>query len=206
MTSSIYDNFYYLTFEKILNNIKDNSNIILILHNYFNPLDSFSHLIKKHNINIYIIILNEHIHDKLHEAIKEEEMETKIHLTSLSNFTENTNKIDINYIIMFHLYSLNYLNDLLSKFYYIINNNTLIYIYCSLSNESENKINFKNRIRDNIKKYINGNIGTLLSLQKTMITIQDLKYNINKLTVNKINNYIIYGDNIQYEIIVSKII
>jgi hypothetical protein len=215
-------NIYYNNiFDKILNSLKYNENILLYIENYFNPLDNFSHIIKKKNINIYCIITNKYIYNKLVENIKGEENENNIHILSLfdSNINDSLSgecsdksiiylnisklNIKIDIVLIFHLYSISYLKNILKDINIIINNKTLIYIYCSLSNENEEIILYKNKIRNNIKKFIKNNIGDLLPLSETINTIQKEKYKINKISLYKKNHYILYGDNSVYKLDVT---
>ena len=189
--------YYYRIFDDFLKNINNNNNILLYIDNYFNPLDNFNHIIKKKHIHLYCIVSNQNIYNKLSENIKDEENEDNIHI--YNNINE-MNNVKLNYIISFNILSITHLKIFLESLINIIDNNTMIFIYCNISNETEDIIKYKNIIRTKIQKFIKNNIGYLLSLSETISIIEDLKYNINKILIYKKNHYIIYGDNMIYEL------
>ena len=49
------DNYYIDIYNDVLENCNNNYNILFINHNYFNPLNHFSHIIKKYT-RIYILL------------------------------------------------------------------------------------------------------------------------------------------------------
>lgn len=195
-------NEYYSNILKtILNeNINENINILLYINNKFNIYDYFSHIIKKKNLNVYVIITNETIYNEFILNMEGEDCENNIHILN------NDNDINIIFdkIILFHLYSYHYLENKLTIFNKILNNNTIIYIYCTLSNEKNRSINFKNNIRYYLKKYTKYYLGEVLFLTKTIDIIQTAEYTIKSLHNIKKNNYILYGDNIVYELVLYK--
>jgi len=195
------NNIFEDIFKNILYNIsKEKSNIIFILHNEFNPLDKFSHIIKKKKINIFLVIDNISISNKILENIKGEECEKNINI--YNNIDDIINKnIIFSLINIFNLISNNYFNNILSKIKKISNIDTLIYLYCSLSNKKN--IFYKNLIRKQIINYSNNNIGYVLCYDDILNIIKDLYFNIKLLNIYKKNNYIFYGDNSMYEIILS---
>jgi hypothetical protein len=210
MKISKYNSNYFL-FEKILKTLQKDDNILFIQYNYLNLLYEFSHYIKKLNINIYSVVLNKANFEKTIEDIKDEELESNINI--FNNLNIENNYIDqqllieiIDRIIIFNVYSITYLKEILSNLINIkqlnIQKNINIHIYCSISNENNKKFNFKNMIRNNIKKYINNEIGEILSLTDILTTIKEFNFNIKKMSIYNKNNYVIYGNNNQYEIII----
>jgi hypothetical protein len=193
--------------------IDNNNKILLIIKNKFNILDHFSHIIKKKNIYVDIIIQNIEIIDYMNKQIKDEECEDNINLYyNIKDIEKNNNlnSLDIenkiyNIINIFHLESNEKFEKILQDIYNIIDINTIIYIYSSLSNENENKITYKNYFRNLINNYTELNIGTLLKLSDVIYIIENLKYNIYSVNIYKKNNYILYGNNIVYQIILKKI-
>jgi hypothetical protein len=200
------NNYYYNIMNKLLNSINDNKHILLYIHSYYNPLEDFNHIIKKKSLNLYFIINNKSIYNKLNENIQYEENENKIHLyNNINDINLNQiNNIKLDYIVIFHLYSLSYLENILNELNILINTETNIYIYCSLSNENMDIINYKNLIRNNIKRFIDYNFGNLLYFSDIIDSIHNLKYKINKISLYKKNHYIIYGDNKVYQLIIVK--
>ena len=205
----MYNTYYFLIIENILNEICDNSNIILIIDNYFNIIEHFSHIIKKKYINIHILIDNNLIYNKLKNDIIGEECEKFIHIYKIyndfieyKNFNEN---IIINNITVFHLYSLDYLNKILVFCNNVINKDSEINIYCSLSNSDLKTIEYKNNIRNKLKYIFSYKMGRLLHFSDLLNILENNDYiKIKSIKIYKKSNYIIYGENITYKIILLK--
>jgi hypothetical protein len=186
----------------IFNNIEEsNQNILFIIKNEFHIFDNFSHIIKKKNIQIDIIIDNNDFMKKLKEEIEGEECESNINI--YTNIENISSKI-YNIITIFHIDDIHQFKNLMNIICSYINQNTYIYIYSSLSNETEKKIEYKNYFRSLVNTYTNINIGNLLNLNDLLISIKKNKYNIVSFKVHKKNNYLFYGDNIVYETIINK--
>ena len=67
--------------ENLLNNIaNENDNIMILLNEEFNILEHFSHIIKKKNINIYLILSDNTIYNNIIKNIKGEECEKNINI------------------------------------------------------------------------------------------------------------------------------
>jgi hypothetical protein len=196
-----FETYYYNIINNIFDTIDDNNNILLIIKNDFNILDHFSHIIKKKNIKIDIIIENNLIYNNLVESIKDEECEENINI--YLKF-ENINSKIYNIINIFHLDSNEYFENILNKINSLINDNTIIYLYCSLSNEKNTNIDYKNYFRKLINQYININVGCLLKLNDILNIIDNFQYNIMSIKIYKKNNYLLYGDNTVYQIIMNK--
>ena len=136
------------------------------------------------------------------ENIKGEDCENNI---KLYKNIEDVININFNLINLYNIKSLIYFESIINCIPTISNKNTIIYLYCSLSNENEKKIIYKNYIRDKIISLVNKNIGYILPLSNILKIIQNNNYNITKLRIYQKNNYIIYGDNTLYEIIFTPI-
>jgi hypothetical protein len=194
-------NYYLFVLENILNEkIRDNTNILIYLSNYFNPYEYFCHLIKKKKLKIFVLIDNNEIIDRLNEEIKGEDCEDNI---LFINKEENINNIKFHNIILFHLFSYDYLEDKLKQIKLISNNNTNIFIYSSLSNEKNTQIEYKNKIRDKINKFTTYKIGNLLFLTKVLEIINENEYLIESINIHKKNNYLLYGDNTVYKLYIK---
>jgi hypothetical protein len=204
MNNNLYffEKYYYNIINDIFNNIEDDNNILLIIKNDFNLFEHFSHIIKKKNIKIDILIENKNICNKLIEDIKGEECEENINIYSE---IENINDKIYNIINIFHLDSTENFENILSKICNLINDYTIIYLYCSISNEKNISIGYKNYFRKLVNEYTNINIGNLLKLHDIIDIVNNLKYNIILKIIYKKNNYLLYGDNTVYQIIINKI-
>jgi GTPase Era involved in 16S rRNA processing len=200
---NFFSDYYNIICENIFNNLNNNDRVLLVYNNDFNPLDRFNYLIKKKIIKLDILINDDKINNKITENIIGEEFCNNI---TIYNKLENINIVDNNYndIIIFHLESLEYLENLLEIFKNI-NSNTRIYIYCSLSNENNKKIFYKNYIREKIMQYSKNNMGYVISLLHFLQIIDNNNnLKIYKISIYKKNNYFLYGNNSVYEIILCK--
>ena len=225
--SSYYDKYYNLIINNIINNLNDNSNLLLIVKNEFNLLQNIEFIIKKKNIKITIVndnvsnkefknnMLNNiqlfdkeshiNIYNDIDELIHLNKKDNNDNLNYDSNDSTLSESILFNNIVMFHINSIYHLKDNLNLLELIIDKDSKLYIYASLSNESFNRIKYKNIIRNSIIKYTNHKIGNVLQYESFLTFINDYKiYKINSLKIYKKTNYILYGDNIVYEIILVK--
>jgi len=192
------ESYYISILDTFLNeDIKENSNILIYIGNYFNPYEKYGHIIKKKNLTIYILSNDLIMTNKFKVNIKGEECENNFHTINKEKEIINI-KFDI--IILFHLFSYEYFENKLKKIVNIIDYNSDIYIYCSLSNEKDKYINIKNIIRKKINEYSDYKIGSLLSLQKVLKIIQDNYYILKQMNIFKKNNYFIYGNNNVYKL------
>jgi hypothetical protein len=198
---SFYEKYYYTIIDNLFNNyMKDNDNILLIIDNEFNILENFSYIIKKKKLKVYLLVSNNVLYNKNMDYIKGKDKEVDINI--FIDINEISNNI-FKYIILFHLVSVDYFKDFLILFKNIINEISSIYIYCSLS--KVNKLKYKNFIRETIMKYTSNKMGIVLSYNDIIESINDDKdYDIYSLKIYKNNNYIIYGYNTTYEIILQK--
>ena len=205
----MYETYYYSIIENIFNESNDNSNIVLIINNYFNIIEHFSHVIKKKNINIHILIDNNLIYNKLKNNIKGEECEKFIHIYNTYNdfieykrFNEN---IIINNIIVFHLFSIDYLNKILMLCNDVSHKDTYINIYSSLSNSNAKIIDYKNSIRNRIKTIFPYKIGNVLYFSEVLNILENNSFlKIQLIKIFKKSSYVIYGENIVYKIVLLK--
>ena len=187
--------------ENILNNANEYTNILLI-NNNTNVLKNNSFIIKKKNINILMILEDNLIYNNIKNSIIGEDCEKNI--TLYNNFNINNN--NYNTIVIFNIKSVDNFNNILN----FINNNTNtnkytdIYIYIKLSNEDEKNIIYKNNIKNYINKYLNYNIGFLLSMYEFITIVKQRNFNIENIKIYNKYNYIIYGYDNLYEIILKK--
>lgn len=189
--------YYISVLDTFLNEeIKEKSNILIYLNNYFNPYDKYSHIIKKKNLKVCILSNNLVLTNKFKIDIKGEDCENNFY--AINKEKELTNTI-FDTIIMFHLFSHDFFEKKLKKMVNVLDYNTNIYIYCSLSNEKDKYINIKNKIRNKINEYSEFQIGSLLSLQKVLEIIKEHEYELKTMRVFKKSNYIIYGNNNVYK-------
>jgi hypothetical protein len=198
--NNIFDDYYFNIYNNILNISNNNENILSFDQNSYNILNDFSYVIKKKNTNIDIVIFNNKLvyYSLLNDIINEECYDK---LKIIQNFPSD--KLNFyNKIIIFHLYSIEKLKN------YILNTNNLLkkggftYIYGSLS-DNDNKIYYKNIIRD----IFNKNIGNVINTNELLETINEfLSYKLISIKIYKNSNYIVYGTNNIYEIILEKIV
>jgi hypothetical protein len=218
--SSYYDKYYNLIINNIINDLSDNSNLLLIVKNEFNLLQNIEFIIKKKNIKITIVndtISNKEFKNNMLNSIQLFDKESHINIYNEIDELMHLNKKDdsndsipcetilFNNIIIFHINSIDHLKDKLNLLESISDKYTKLYIYTSLSNEKVNKIKYKNIIRNSITKYTNHKMGNVLQYESLLTFIDEYKiYKINSLKIYKKTNYILYGDNIVYEIILVK--
>ena len=196
-----FENYYFNILTNVFNILEYNQNILLFIKNDFNILEHFGHYIKKKNIKIDIFIEDIEIFNKINNEIKDEECEDNIKL--YTNIEDINNKI-YNVINIFHLNSNENFKNILNHINNLCDKNCLIYIYCSLSNEKDIKIGYKNYLRNILNQYSNINVGNILKLSDIISIIEVFSYNIISLKIYKKNNYLLYGNSVVYEIIIKK--
>jgi hypothetical protein len=215
-------NLKYILYE--LSNYNDNILIIISNNKYFNPLEEFSHIIKKKNLKIYLLDNNNYHNIKIKNDIRGEECEKNIKIiesiSSIDNknnyiFTESLEKLFkrefdeynnfiYNIIYIYDFDSLKYIENLLNILKINISSLSLIYIYQYLSNESFKNIDKKNNIINNINYFFDYKINKLYSLTDFINIINENDMiKIKTLNIFKKNNYIVYGNNTLYEIILD---
>lgn len=202
------DNYYIDIYNDVLDSCNNNYNILFINHNYFNPLNHFSHIIKKYNINIYLIFNNESLIEKIGDEIENEECSENIHFNfvNIDGMSVINNKINFHKIILLHINSINYLNntlDLIKNFY---NNNFELYFYVSLSNKENNYSENKNTIRSFISNNFEYNLGIEFNFDTFLNELNTNKlYKIKKIKIFKETTYVFYGKSNIYKIILNKL-
>lgn len=193
--------YYYKYYYNIINDIIEKNNILLVIDNEFNILEEFSHIIKKNDTKINILINDYKIYNRLLENIKGEECAKNVDIyIDIENIKNN-----IDFVVIFHMESINKTESILLSIHPFINENSLLYIYCSLSIDT-NRNNFKNSIREKIMQFTNNKIGFVLPYEDVINAFNSNKnYKMESIMIYKKNNYIIYGNNTVYEIILKKI-
>lgn len=187
-------NYYLNIFNSFLLDQND-CNIMIINLNYFNPLTYFSHLIKKNNINLYILYNNINSINKLDTQIKFEECNDLIHYHnySLEQMIEDYTNIEIKKIIALHLKSLDNIKNIivLGELF-----ESDIYLYLSLSNNK--KVFLKNKFRSFLK--INDNeIGNVFNYDEVFNYLNSLNfYDIDTIKIINNNHYVSYGSQKTY--------
>jgi hypothetical protein len=210
LKSSYYNKYYNSILNDIIDNLKENNNLLLSVKNELLLSENIEFIIKKKNIKITILNDNSNNKEFKNNIIKNNDLfnnENSINI--LNNKDEinllKNNNIIFDIIILFHIDSIDSLQNTLMLLDFFINNNTKLYLYASLSNESLRKIKYKNFIRNSISKYTKNSMGHVIEYKSLLNFIYEYnKYNINSLKIYKNNNYILYGNNIVYEIILVK--
>jgi hypothetical protein len=181
---------------------KNNSSILIIINETINILEYFSHIIKYKNLNVHLFVNHQSFHE-LKELIKWEELENKIFLyDDINNINEK--RIIFNDILILNIVSIINLKSLMMDMIDNIDNQTNIEIYCTLSNEKENKILLKNYIRNKIS-YFYKNMNYVFDFSEYVDVLQKLNdYEIVRIDIYQKSNYIIYGNNNIYNTIIKK--
>jgi hypothetical protein len=200
-------------FRKSLYDISgENQKVLYFINKEINILENFSHIIKKKNLEIYVIISDKKMYLNMINKAIGEELDDKIFIhqniedINLLYNDENNDTINhiFNYINIFDLSCIKNLELILKDVYNLINNDTSICIYCTMSNESDKNIDYKNFIREIINSSI-CNVSTVIKLSDFLKLFNNNKeYIISCMNIYKKNNYIIYGDNTIYSIIINK--
>ena len=189
-----YNNHYNIIYKNFLYEISNNSKILCIGQKEYNLLNHFSHIIKKKNLEIHIKIDDISILEKIKEEIKCEDCEKNIILIGNSD-SDNNNYFD--YILIFGIKSLDNFSKQLSKLYSFLNDNGVIYLYSSLSNEKN--INKKNYIRTTLR------LNEIYSLSDVLEIIENnYQLKIESINILKKVNYIFYGNHVLYKIILVR--
>jgi hypothetical protein len=204
ITEKSYNEYYKNIYMEIFEKCDTNDTILIINQNYYNPLNHFSHFIKKYNLKIFIFFRTSIIKQKFINETKGEELIDHIYcdfnnieeLNKLHNFTKFSN------IIIFHIKKESYSDKLLELVNPITNEFSKIYIYVSLSNK---KSKIQNTIRNLINKNTSYEVGNILNNDTFFNTLNSNKsYLIDAIKIYKDNHYAIYGENTIYEIILIK--
>lgn len=197
--NNISDSYYKNIYNFFLNNDKNNENnenILIINHNYFNPLLYYSHFLKKYNINLYIIFNNEKSRIKLENDINNEECKNLIHY-NLNNFEDIVTdyiNLKFNKIILLHIKSINFLNNnlVLSEYF-----KSELFIFISLTNK--NKVSYKNTLRNIYKNITYNEYGNVFDYDEIFNLLNsNTKFEILKINMISDNHYITYGSHKLY--------
>lgn len=195
-----FDNYYNII-DNLFNKIEYNNNILFIMKYHFPLLEYFSHIIKKKNIYIDIITDDNDIINQVINEKNGEENENNINIYLNVDDIHNKNHKIYNVIKLFYINSIEYIQNIFNNINTIINEQTTIYLYCCLSNEK--KINYKNYFRNIINKYTSLNLGNVLNFTNLINNINNFNFTILSLKIYKKNNYLLYGNDILYEIILK---
>ena len=76
----MYEKYYYSIIEYIFEKSKDNTSILFIMNNYYNINEEFKYIIKKKNINVYILSEDNLIYNKLINNITGEDYHHNIYI------------------------------------------------------------------------------------------------------------------------------
>ena len=201
-------NFYDSLFQKYYQNIyetflieKENKNILIINQNYYNPLDTFSHFIKKYKLTLYIVSSSEETKNKLKSETENDECSNNIHcdIYSIDQILHIYENIKFHQIILFHIRSLDYLENILNlcSFYKISIN-----IYISLSKKST--VLIKNKYRSLLKHINSIELGYVFSYSDLMKILENhLFYDIISIKTLEDSYYAVYGSHKNYEIVLK---
>lgn len=201
MNNSYYDTYYNLIIKNIFDEIEYNKNILLIVKDTNYLLDNLEFIIKKKNIQIKLLTNNDTKQEWINYILGSE-MENNIKIYDDHNEILKNN-IFFKYIILFQIETIQYFEDILNILSDVVDTDTLLYIYISL--EKNDKIKYKNFIRENIIKYIDKKINLIFSYESILEKIMtNLFFKISSIKIYKKNNYLIYGNNTVYQIILIK--
>lgn len=184
-----------------------NKRILIINNGSFNPFTEFRNIINEYNLNI--TLQNEHLlfGDKIKNNIKGELNEENVTILTINPFLIDflNNKYDI--IIIHHasIYD-NKLTILLNHLNNFMKEDSKIYFFYTICNQSDNKVNRKNIIRQGLKKITNLPIGktkNIIELNEELNLISE--YFIKKESgIFMKKKYLFYGEYSLYYFILDK--
>lgn len=187
-------------YERILTNSSFIYKNVLVINNQnlIINIDRIAHYIKKYNITITFYIEERNQREEFLNKIKDEEYEKNIKVTDTLILD---NIFDL--VIIFKIENKKRLNIILHSIINIIDNNSFIYIYCTLCTKDEN-IEKKSKIRDALKNITKLNISTLIYYDDFIKLInQHENIKIYSTSLFKVTDYILYGTNKLYEFILT---
>ena len=206
--NNVFFNEFYLTIinnifnNNIFNNNIFNKELLFLIENEFNILNHFSHYIKKYNIKVDIVISDYKFYDNMLQNLKGEECESFINLNLKIDKIENKK---FNLVIFFQLESIDKLENILLFLEDKLYDDFKIYIYCSLLKKNKNNFFFKNIIREQIMNFTSHKLSYVLCYESFLnVFHKNNFYHIKSMKIFKQNEYIIYGINSVYEIILEK--
>ena len=202
--SNLYDsifNKYYISIYETFLDKKENQNMLIINQNFYNPLNDFSHYLKKYNLHLYIVCHSKNCLDKLKNEIKYDECSKYLHaeLYSIDQILDQYENIKFHQIILFHIRSLNYLENLLELCIYY---KVPINIYISLSKKSSTII--KNKYRSLLKNINSIELGYVFSYTDLIeICENHPSYDLISIQTLEDSYYAVYGSHKNYKIILQ---
>jgi hypothetical protein len=197
---------YYNIIENLLNNLlEENDCIMFIINEEFNILEYFSHIIKKKNILIYILVTNTidastKIYNNLIKNIKGEECEKNIKILKDIK-TENS---IYKYIYIFDLLSISFLDEILKNITYNINKDSKLFLYTSFNNCSIENIKNKNLLINCISTFSTLKLNNIVDLKSIINVTKENDYTILSISKYLTKTYILIGDYTIYKIEIYK--
>ena len=199
-----YNDYYKSIYKTILENSIENEKICIINQNYFNPFSDFSHFMKKFNVMFYILFKHKENRTKFINLSEGEELQENVccDFEILEDIKKLYNFSKFSKIILFDIKSESYLNDVLEIIYPLVNEQTKIYIYISLTNKSSTTT--QSSIRNFINIYSYYKISNIMVNNTFFDSLHKNKlFSIDKIKIFRDNYYMIYGENTIYEIILT---
>lgn len=197
---------YYNIIENLLNNLlEENDCIMFIINEEFNILEYFSHIIKKKNILIYILVTNTKdestkIYNNLIKNIKGEECEKNIKILKDIK-TENS---IYKYIYIFDLLSISFLDEILKNITHNINKYSKLFLYTSFNNCSIENIKNKNLLINCISTFSTLKLNNIVDLKSIINVTKENDYTILSISKYLTKTYILIGDYTIYKIEIYK--
>ena len=199
-----FEDYYLNILSDIFSGIDCKKNILIFNAKIFIPLIKYSYNIKKFGIHIHLIIDDKDLAKEYRDSISGEEMDNNILIENI--FNESKIKYDI--IIDFHLYCVDKFESELELFHKNMNNCAKIYAFSSLV-EKTKKREWRAVFRDDIKKIIGLDYGNVLlyeDMSELIETNQNRKkYKCESFDIYKDSEYLFYGKNTVYKIILEKL-
>jgi hypothetical protein len=199
-----FEDYYLNILNDIFSGIDCKKNILIFNAKILIPFIKYSYNIKKFGINIHLIIDDKDLAKEYRDSISGEEIDSNIVIDNI--FSETKIKYDI--IIDFHLYCIDKFEVELDSFYKNMNHSAKFYAFCSLI-EKVKRSEWRTVFRDDIKKIIGMDYGNVLlyeDMNELIETNQNRKkYKCESFDIYKDSEYIFYGKNTVYKIVLEKI-
>lgn len=206
---SPYEEIYNTLFSE---NPSNYDSFLIINQGIYIPIYKYFPIIHKKEYHITYIDDNElSLHELNNDILKyknesQESIDHQIERFHSNLFyLKNTRfkNIFYNHIIIHHY---NHFLDKKDHFFTILDSVTQkgsqILLFASVSSDSN--LNYKNNIRKYISDYTNMKIGDLLSLEELILTIPQSQFKIKRILPYRESQYLIYGKNMIYKIILQK--
>jgi hypothetical protein len=199
-----FEDYYLNILNDIFNGIDCKKNILIFNTKILIPFIKYSYNIKKFGIHIHLIIDDKDLAKEYRDNIAGEEIDNNILIENI--FNESKNKYDI--IIDFHLYCIDKFENELESFHKNMNNCAKFYAFSSLV-EKTKKSEWRTVFRDDIKKIIGLDYGNVLLYEDMSELIETnlnrKRYKCESFSIYKDSEYIFYGKNTVYKIVLEKI-